>query len=398
MGIPCSGAWSNQLFPFGIRSKLAGSLNELKVPRKATGRDKSRHVEAGRWTLSGLYNVLRNPSYIGLREVNRKNKDEDPDSLKPWERYQLVKASWNGIVSEEVFSQVQKALEDAHLRERHRLNQSAKRVFLLSGIIRCEECSRALIGMSSHGKHQVHRYYGHKPVADDPITCKVKRFRADEVEQAVVNHLDEVMVRSGYLDQIEKTLQNITKTNSKFDASEQSRMEKQLRAIEVEIESAFKLHVEMANDPGIGGIIRERLDKLAERKKSLSRTLELVKTAHAEHLDIKEARAVIESRVKEFRSGWAKATPLTKKRLLRRVVQNLVYSTDGLKTYYVVAPEVAAQIQSEQKDGTPGSNPGVPLYALKRQNRFLLDENASSFWNGGGVLNWNLPLSYIFSF
>ena len=359
------------------------ALNDLKIPRKATARKRDRHIEMNRWTMNGLYNVLRNPAYIGLREINRRNKDEDPTVLKSWEHHQLVKASWKGFVDEEIFSQVQKALEDAHRRERHRLKSAEKRVFLLSGILRCGECGRALIGQSSHGKNQVHRYYGHKSGVDEVLKCKIKRFRANEIEEAVINHLDEVMLRSGYLDQLEDTLRNITRGSANLDLSEKTRVEKQLKAIESEIESVFRLFSEMGTDSSAGALVREQLDKLAERRRLLAKTLESLRTSTEGSVDAKMARNVIEGNVKAFRAGWKKSGALIQKRLLRRVVQRLVYTTDGLKTYFVLAPHRAMEIQIQNKNGTPGSNPGVPLYALKRPTVFLLDGNASSFCNGG---------------
>lgn len=56
--------------------------------------------------------MLSNVAYIGLKEVNKKNKNEDQELLKPWQRFQVVKASWPGIVPKILFDQVQKALEE----------------------------------------------------------------------------------------------------------------------------------------------------------------------------------------------------------------------------------------------------------------------------------------------
>ncbi|MEI7441019.1 MAG: zinc ribbon domain-containing protein [bacterium] len=270
------------------------------------------------------------------------------------------------------------------LRERHRLKQSNRRVFLLSGILRCGDCGRALIGQASHGKNLVHRYYGHKLVAGEVLKCKFTRFRADEVEEAVINHLDEVLLRSGYLDQIERNLEKISGERSKTGTADKSRLERQLKVVEGEIDSVFQLHAQMSNDPSVSVIIRERLDKLADRKRTLNHLLETLKVSSTEGLDAKAARGVLESRVREFQGGWRKATPVIKKRLLRRVIQNLVFTGDGLKTYYVLSPEKAIAIQSENKNGTPGANPGVPSYVLKRPSVLILDQNASSFYIGGG--------------
>lgn len=53
------------------------------------------------------------------------------------------------------------------------------------------------------------------------------------------------------------------------------------------------------------------------------------------------ARVGIEERLKSFHKGWAKSNPTTKKRLLRRLIDCLVLSTEGIKAYYFTyKPEV----------------------------------------------------------
>src|SRR5690606_23402167 len=103
------------------------------------------------------------------------------ESLKPWQRYQVVKAAWPSIVSQEVFGMVQSGLQEAWSRDRERRAKQENRVFLLSGILRCKECGKALVGETAHGKRQAHRYYNHKRVPGKDLACEITRLRADEL-------------------------------------------------------------------------------------------------------------------------------------------------------------------------------------------------------------------------
>ena len=134
--------------------------------------------------------------YKGIKEVNKMNKDVDPETLKPWEHYQKVKASWSEIVDRKTFNEVQDILLENLTTERRRMEDADKRIFLLSGALHCGECGRSLSGSSSHGRLQVHRYYVHADNRKKGTTCTAKRIRADDVEHVVINHITEIAGRA----------------------------------------------------------------------------------------------------------------------------------------------------------------------------------------------------------
>jgi hypothetical protein len=118
----------------------------------------------------------------------------------------VVKASWPAIVNESTFYMAQKMLDANALNERIRLSDMQIRIYLVSGIATCGECGRALVGSAAHGRVNVIRYYTHRPIEGQPVTCSTKRFQADLVEMTVVNHFLHVLQREGYLDGIEDSI------------------------------------------------------------------------------------------------------------------------------------------------------------------------------------------------
>src|SRR5262249_30662942 len=139
----------------GSTRLTAIEMNRLNIPRKV---DRGRGKQ---WSLSSIKTLLRNRAYIGEREVNADKAGEDPSSLKPWQPYQIVQAFWPAILDKTTFNSVQRLLDDAKQLHRKKMKNAHHRIFLLSGVIRCGECGRALVGQSAHGKRQVHRYYAH---------------------------------------------------------------------------------------------------------------------------------------------------------------------------------------------------------------------------------------------
>ena len=188
----------------GSLSRTAQRLEAESIRPKTRLNRKERHVLAGRWGLASVQRILRNQTYIGLREVNAKHKDKDPNGLRAFEKYQVVQGSWTPIVDPGVFQAVQKILVENLQLERRRLSSGEKRVFFLSGIIYCDDCGRPLVGSSGHGRGGARRYYVHHAIRGEKENCAIRSLPAEELEQAAFQLLDEVIYKEGYLDGIEK--------------------------------------------------------------------------------------------------------------------------------------------------------------------------------------------------
>lgn len=359
------------------------------LPKIGKGR-KYRHIASGRWTVPTVRSHLTNLGYAGKREVNRNYKNEDQDYLKSWQRYQVVSASWPRIIDEESFLIVQKMLEENRLKERDRFKNGERRFFLLSGIIRCGDCGRALIGQAATGRSQTHRYYGHRQVVGEAIVCKHKRFRADEIETAVVEHLDEILLRAGHLDSVEENIRKIYGTQSTDLFSERDRVLKDLVALEKDIDSAFKLHADMDKEPEVLALVQGKLTALAEKKRKLVSYKEILLAKIDKHNDAKDARSVIEDRALAFKKGWPKASVATKKRLMRRLVDGLIYTTDGLQVFYVTSKDAPTELTATKTKMASEIDSGATSVTLqllspnsRRPSRFFSANGSPVVLNGG---------------
>jgi len=383
----------------GSLQQTAAILNATDInPKVAPGR-KSRHALKGNWTLGSVRNVLTNRAYIGEREINKLKQNEDQDALKPWQRYQLVKGSWPGIVEREDFEAVQKLIGENLKKERTRFAKGGVRHFLLSGVLRCGTCGMALIGQTSHGKYSTHRYYGHKISVAEKITCEIKRVRADETEAAVAGHLSEMLFRAGHLDIVEKNLAKALGVAKRDLSAESARIEKELSVNDAAIDSAFSLHAVSTANPAVLKLVQEKLERLAERKKHLVSLLENSREDSERSEAAAGFKVSLAERVKDFNAGWKKATPSNKKRLVRRLIDKLIVTADGISAYYVLAEPKTIMASSNKKrapEYSSGALHNSLPYPDTRQtlsSGLASSESVPSLRNGGGGGNRTLVRS-----
>ena len=74
--------------------------------------------------------------------------------------------------------------------------------------------------------------------------------------------------------------------------------------------------------------------------------------------------------MKAFKKGLNKATPSTQKRLIRRLIESLVYTPQGLKTHYVTAKDVEPVLPPSQSKKAPESSPGALPFKSTIQSIF----------------------------
>lgn len=105
----------------GSIGKTLLRLEELGIKPKVREKKRYRVSDKGLWSRQTLLYLIKNPTYAGLREINKENKGKSPSDLKPWQQYQIVKAAWPAIISEETFKQAQAMIEKSALAQSQRL-------------------------------------------------------------------------------------------------------------------------------------------------------------------------------------------------------------------------------------------------------------------------------------
>jgi site-specific DNA recombinase len=257
----------------GSLNRTITKLRDLGIKPKVKQNRNEKLIELGIWTIQSLSNVLKNYAYIGKLEVNRDNKEKDEKTLKAHQKYHVVKASWPAILDEETFFQVQLLLDENKLMERRRLEGAERRVFLASGILRCKECGRPMVGQSAHGQKNVHRYYVHSYSKADTISCSINRIGADEIENAIHNHVSKILLEGNYLNSIsERIFAEANSSQSMAKASGQ-KLKGELKSIEKEMETAFKCQMSIDPSSTAAQFYINKLEDLGKQKMILEKSL-----------------------------------------------------------------------------------------------------------------------------
>lgn len=333
----------------GSLAKTIIRLNEVGIKPKAK-KEKCRV-----WTVDNLSAMLRNRSYIGEREINKQNKEHGPDvELKPWQRYQVVKASWPGIVNPDTFHEVQQRLDEALASERARRDGMERRYFWLSGIIRCPDCGKPFNGASAHGHSEVYRYYSHQPIKGHPVTCSLKRISAPEIEGIVEKYLGEILEKTGALEAICERIEHTGSTKKNDFTIELEGLRNRKRQLEVEIEKLISLKL-VSQEQMVLELFEEKLKNMGIERKDLDMRIREIEVCLVDLESDGNLRERLEQRVQEFMRGWKKATGPQKKRLAQRTLSRLLPTPAGLEVYYLTDDPELAPLRGPKNKKTLGS-------------------------------------------
>ena len=326
------------IFAAYLDSKTIGRtipvLEAKGIKPKARASKHNRLVRDGRWTPDSLNFTLQNKSYVGLREINKINKFKDQDHLKPFQRYSVVKASWPAIIDTETFDLVQLNIAANRESERARLDTAEERIYLATRLCRCGECGKSLSGQSAHGRNGIHRYYVHSRKKGDVITCHPKSVRASEVEDGLINHLSEMLLRAGYFDKVAGQIRKTTILSGDEMKAEKTRLQADIAKFSSSIKNTFKLQAVLSDDPESLKEIAAEIKELSQKRKASETALEELKGQVGLESDVDDAIDDLKSRLDSFRRGFTKATGSTRKSLIQGLIHAITVTPKGLEIEY----------------------------------------------------------------
>jgi site-specific DNA recombinase len=176
----------------GIRSKAY--INKHGIPKGGTT-----------FTVPSLYQILTNRAYIGLREINKKTSPT----------LQVTKASWEPIINQRLFDEVQKRLSSN--KNRYKPNEWKKYSYPLTEKLICGECGKNLGGKSANGQGGVYHYYAHsRQIHSDGKShlkkCPVEKVRAERTEDTVIKFLKELLASPQKVEEMIQVYQKKSQT------------------------------------------------------------------------------------------------------------------------------------------------------------------------------------------
>lgn len=325
----------------GSLYKAAAKLREMGIPSKSKSSRWST-TSTTEWSSPMVLGTLRNFFYVGMREVNKRNKEKSKNELKSHEHYQLVKASWPAIIDETTFYVVQRTLDENSKNERTRLSSGKRRFYLLSGLLTCAECGRSMVGAAGHGRgDQVFQYYVHRPIEGKASKCRIKTIRADDLEETIVNHLARIVSEEGYFDNLEDKISEIQATGHTTLTAQKRDAEKALSQTAFDIRGVIRLQSGTEDRVSLK-LYAERLNELDLLRNDQEGQLAIISSKLEECPNPMELRKNIETNIKRFHKAWPKTPPALRKKLIQTVFDKLLIEVDGIHIFYFAEETVKA--------------------------------------------------------
>ena len=223
-----AGKWKGGRRPFGYQVDPATSTLVVDESEAAVVR-----------LVFGLYTRERLGGKTVARTLN--NRGHRTTTGGPWSAHQVARLLANRIylgelafrgvtatqshppiVSEATFTQAQ--LIRAARGEDHSKRAANASDYLLTGLMRCPSCGKAMIGTRAHGRSRVYRYYTcFTRVRYDSQRCSASRLDADIVERAVIAAL-----ASFYRDQHDLIAEAISAAQASHAAAQDERRSRPL--------------------------------------------------------------------------------------------------------------------------------------------------------------------------
>lgn len=295
-------------------SKVAKELNERKIKNKLWTTQEGEDRGGSDFDSPSIWRILVNPSYIAKREVNKENKELDQDSLKPEERYSFVDASWEPIIEEDLFKQVQEKLS---------LNKKVKMApthdFILSGLITCDECGSPLFGQSGTGRNGKHYYYGHKGAS----SCRIKRYPAIDLENLIKKQVFSILnnqaLNNDFLEAIKELNASRPAINESLAKSKKIEIEK----TESEIEQLTKILMSNTTAARLESLVK-KLEESENKLAALKKDQEVLQyRADTEKSNIIDHEYVLNSLSSLRTERFRKANLGKKREIIRNSIKNI---------------------------------------------------------------------------
>ena len=318
----------------GTISKLQHFLNEEGYRTKSYTTKAGKQTGGNSWTQSSLYGLLTNLSYTGKREINKMKRHLNQETLPQEEHYQIVKAHWPSLISEEIFYGAQEQLEANKKRSFKNIH-----IYRISELLYCGLCGEKLCGQSSTGRDGIkYFYYGHKRKIlsqgeKHKERCELERIPAVKIEEVVIDRIGRLSQDRKLLAQIVQESQPNKESNQKILKNLIASKEQERRKVQQEREGLLPT-LAGAKSSESREFVLERIEELTQSYKNLEdhlQKLKAEKTQASQNVVHMEDYFVL---LQKFRSNFATKPSEEQKSLLRDFIKQIVVTKESLCLEY----------------------------------------------------------------
>lgn len=297
---------------------------------------------------SSVHHILTNYAYIGKKEINKKKKTENQETLPDNGQYRIVDAVWEPIVNEAKFFEVQALIKKNFVSKHNKAKPIKHNYILNSGLLWCEGCGTEMEGRSGTCARGIRYYYYICKNRD----CKFK-VPADEIEAVIFKRIKELSTGKGIMtDIIQSTNQKLQKELPQLK-DQKMLLQKELTEIKNFADAVMNKWASMAGEDS-SFFLKDRLDRLAKRRKEVETGIQSLEEMIEEIERESVNQELVMLALNKFTDIFDHIEPYRQKELLSLVLHKALLSPNSIKiALYGRPPEIglfslsASEIRSQ---------------------------------------------------
>jgi site-specific DNA recombinase len=271
---------------------------------------------------NSIHDILRNEKYRGVfifnrtaRKVNGKRNHHKSKNVDEMIR---IEGGMPRIVSDEIWEVVQE-----RMGKNKKGANSAKEIYLLSGLIYCGKCGGAMTGNRRHSGRNKSLYVTYEcSTRKRTKECDMKGVGKDFVESAVIEHLERYLFSPKAVDKLVDKITKYAASQSKEINRDIKAFTDQLAGVQTEINNIVEAIAAGMFHPSM----KEKMDGLEAKKISLTVKVEEARVQAQTHAPTPE----MIRRYLEKDAGIKNKSPEEQKRIIQAYVKKVVVYEDKI--------------------------------------------------------------------
>ena len=225
----------------------------------------------GNFSRPSLHDILVNEKYRGVyifnRTVSKKAGKRNHHKSKDEKKIIRVEGGMPRIIDDQTWRRVQKRMKG----NKRSVNNKAKEVYLLTGLIRCGKCEGAMVGNRRVAGRNKTIYTSYEcSTRKRKRDCDMPSISKDFVEKTVIDNMIEEIFSPEAIEKISSKVYRYAKEQNKEINSDIKRFEKHLKEVQKKIDNITEAVAEGLYQPSM----KEKLDSLENEKADYEMYLE----------------------------------------------------------------------------------------------------------------------------
>jgi len=296
----------------GSIADTTAAMNRSGYRTKSYSSRRDIYHPGERFYNSTVQYLLKNSTYMGKKEINKKNINKKSDAGKG---YKLVDAVWPAIIGAEKFEAAQRLMKENGQTNRNAAEPVRHAYVLSRGILRCGRCGTVMDGRSGTGRLKKKYFY---------YVCTNKecslRVTANEVEGAVLERIKTLASNPDILTRL------TDETNARL-LRQKPELEKRKLLLtknlgEVKSQAAKLLDDLHLDDDAAKVFLREKLSELAHRRSELEMGINEAESSLSSVQDKSISVDIIQQMLGRMSEIYTQLKPFEKRELINLVLKS----------------------------------------------------------------------------